>query len=153
MDNVQCRGTESRLFDCTHLTTHNCLHFEDAGARCQGCATGDIRLVGGSSPSEGRVEVCQTNVWGTVCDDFWGTPDATVVCRQLGFSAVGAIARTQAFFGAGTGRIFLANVQCIGTEATLSDCQSIRADQCAHIEDAGVTCVATRKHKYHISCD
>ena len=145
MDNVQCRGTESRLFDCTHLTSHNCIHAEDAGARCQGCRTGDIRLVGGSSPNEGRVEVCQTNVWGTVCDDFWGTPDATVVCRQLGFSAIGAIARTRAFFGAGTGNIFLDDVQCTGTEAALSDCQASSTHNCVHSEDAGVTCVAARK--------
>lgn len=37
----------------------------------------------------GRVEICNTNVWGTVCDDFWGAPDAQVACRQLGFSATG----------------------------------------------------------------
>ena len=145
MDNVQCTGTESRLFDCTHLTTHNCIHAEDAGARCQGCRTGDVRLVGGSSVSEGRVEVCQTNVWGTVCDDFWDATDATVVCRQLGFSTIGAIARTRAFFGAGTGNIFLDDVQCIGTETRLSDCQASTTHNCVHSEDAGVTCVASRK--------
>lgn len=50
---------------------------------------GDIRLVGGTSELEGRVEFCNSNVWGTVCDDAWGTPDATVVCRQLGFSTTG----------------------------------------------------------------
>ena len=37
LDDVACSGTESRLIECraSPITTHNCVHFEDASVRCQ----------------------------------------------------------------------------------------------------------------------
>ena len=86
LDDVRCAGTETRLIDCPANTIgdSNCGHHEDAGVSCAGpCPQGAIRLQGGTATA-GRVEVCNNNVWGTVCDDSWGIPDAQVACRQLG---------------------------------------------------------------------
>jgi hypothetical protein len=49
------------------------------------CPSGDIRLVGGSVADEGRVELCLSNSWGTICDDGFDENDANVICRQLGY--------------------------------------------------------------------
>ena len=59
------------------------------------CTTGQLRLVGGNIPNEGRVEICIDNEWGTVCDNGWSSTDATVVCRQLGYSIQGQILLSQ----------------------------------------------------------
>lgn len=53
------------------------------------CSPGLVRLAGGNSSREGRVEMCIGNVWGTICDFGWNEADARVVCGQLGFSNQG----------------------------------------------------------------
>ena len=63
-----------------------------------GCMQGDIRLVNGTSRYEGRIEFCNNNQWGTVCDDGFARTDAAVVCRQLGFDYAGTYIFYQLIF-------------------------------------------------------
>ncbi len=98
----------------------------------------------GDNSTIGRVEFCFGNVWGTVCDDFWGDLDATVACSQLGFSSDNARAvRLGNGYRVGNNTsIWLDNVQCVGTESRLIECPSnqIGSHNCQHFEDAGVIC-------------
>ena len=82
------------------------------------------------------------NKWGTVCDDDWDTSDAEVVCRQLGYNLTGG-AYQYAYFGQGTGYIWLDDVQCTGSETHLVNCtnEGIGNHNCEHDEDAGVQCI------------
>ena len=50
------------------------------------CSDGDVRLVGGTSINEGRVELCYIYQWTTICDRGWDDNDASVICGQLGYS-------------------------------------------------------------------
>ncbi len=116
-NDLGCTGTEDSLFSCPSAINHNCIHAEDAAIRCQPrgkciihnavydssrqlltyccfcllgiCDDGQIRLSGGSTELEGRVEICFNETWGTVCDVFWSSNDANVVCSELGFSRFG----------------------------------------------------------------
>ncbi|XP_050608667.1 macrophage receptor MARCO isoform X2 [Macaca thibetana thibetana] len=95
-----------------------------------------VRIVGSSN--RGRAEVYYGGTWGTICDDEWHNSDATVFCRMLGYSRGRALYKV----GAGTGQIWLDNVQCRGTESTLWSCSknSWGSHDCSHEEDAGVEC-------------
>ena len=108
------------------------------------CENGALRLVGGNSSLEGRVEVCINETWGTVCDQRWDSREAGVVCRQLGFQPTSATPIYNAMFGAGSGRIWLDDLLCTGREGRLIDCTHGgigMTDGCnGHNDDAGVRC-------------
>ena len=57
--------------------------FADASTPVNNCTDETLRLVGGTNPAEGRVEICINNAWGTVCDNGFTKEEALVVCRQL----------------------------------------------------------------------
>ena len=109
LDDVRCIGTETSLIRCPSRSVgrHNCQHSDDISLRCeeplpyliiripytfsQGgvCREGDVRLVDGESDNEGRVEVCLSGRWGTVCDDGWSQTNTHVVCNQLEYDTTG----------------------------------------------------------------
>ena len=58
------------------------------------------------------------------------------------------MALSGAYFGNGSGDIFLDNVVCSGTESSLLECRTnpIGQHNCDHSEDAGVRCEGEQVH-------
>ena len=109
----------------------------------------ELRLIGGNSYKEGRVEVYYNGEWGTVCDDGWDDTDAGVVCKQLGFGSGTFIG--SAGFGQGSGSIWLDSVKCNGSESILASCGHLGVGitiKCYHSKDAGVKCSGDGKRCY-----
>ena len=116
---------------------HNCGHDEDVSVSCRPTI---VRLVGGSDPREGRLEVYHNGTWGTVCNDYFTSVAARVVCYMLGYQDVGHVVSNR--YGAGSGPIWLDNVQCNGTETSVTDCRhnGWGTENCGHYEDVSVSC-------------
>lgn len=83
------------------------------------------------------------NRWGTVCGDWssWDNNDATVACRQLGFTKM----ITHWLYGKGKGRVWLDRMRCSGTEASLGSCShdgwgEVSSTCNGHVYDGGVVC-------------
>ncbi|XP_072166896.1 CD5 antigen-like [Diadema setosum] len=124
LTSISCSGFEDMLQDCSYLeNSHLCGHYEDAGVVCSDGVDveGKLRLVGGSTPRQGRVEIYHGGEWGTICDDSsWARKDAMVTCRQLGFDGVKYIY----LFLSGLDQRpnHLSDVDCTGHESRIEDC-------------------------------
>ena len=119
-----------------------------------------MRLVNGPNQYTGRVEVYANSAeglgnaqWGSICDDNWDIQDARVVCRQLGYPDA-VVAPLLAYYGEGTGPIWLDDVQCLGTESDLFACvhNGFGNHNCEHDKDASVECSGLPTYLYVVNC-
>ena len=77
-----------------------------------------------------------------MCNDKWDNADAQVACRQLGYPSANAQILTGIIVPDGTGQIWLDEVDCVGNETSLFDCNAnnIGFHNCIHEDDAGIIC-------------
>ena len=102
----------------------------------------DIRLVGGRTQYEGRVEVNRSGEWYTICHQLWDIKEAEVVCRQLGYGYA-ILAIQSAAFGEGSVWQWQRDWYCNGNEFSLDDCSGSSTTNCYYSEVASVICSAT----------
>ncbi|XP_063178325.1 antigen WC1.1-like, partial [Chroicocephalus ridibundus] len=142
--------TVSHLGECpvTALGASPCSHENDAAVICSGPARfASLRLVGGGSPCDGRVEIFQHGTWGRVLDEQWDVQEASVVCRQLQCGEAEA-AYNPPKAQRGTGPVGLRGVRCAGHEANLTLCNTSLPESALEAgiaEDVGVVCWGSRQ--------
>ena len=110
-----------------------------------------MRLVSPTNlPNSGRVEAFYNGTWGTICDNSWDLKDADVVCRQLGYDRA-LTAPGDAVFGQGTGQIWLTDVQCVGDETSIFECNhgGWGIHNCGHNSDVSAVCRLPGKTTVH----
>ena len=108
MDELQCVGNEARLADCPFpgFGAVMCGGNDFVEVTCQRNdpnplpSQNDIRLAEleqGVGVVRGRLEVFNQGLWVRVCGNNFDVFDASVACRQLGYSSIGKLRKVPCF--------------------------------------------------------
>lgn len=103
---------------------------------------GDVRIVNGPNGTEGRVEIYNSNQWGTLCSKVATVNDGIVICRQLNLTFTRFL--PSAYFGKGSSAAQILSTNCSGSEFNLKSCNIHSVDMtvtdCTHDNDVSILC-------------
>jgi deleted-in-malignant-brain-tumors protein 1 len=127
---IRCTRRDLTLLDCGFKKSSPYDYAEierRAIVKCKepACGDGDLRLVGGNTKEEGRLEVCFGNRWGTINGERWTHTDTEVACKQLGYSTSDvsySITERQRHLLSQSLPTFMTVVGCYGSEERVVDC-------------------------------
>ena len=116
---LYAKGTQSQIISLRAIQCNETKFCNYTNSTANQYINPGIRLVGGTSYINGRLELKWNGRWGTVCDSYWDDRDTAVACRQLGF-----LGAKRHYRHPGSGTIWLNNVGCKGNESSLLSCIS-----------------------------
>ncbi|XP_039256482.2 uncharacterized protein LOC120333179 isoform X1 [Styela clava] len=137
-NNAICKRLGNEKYDCKCQKPYT-----RNGPTCE-IKDGQLRLAGGNSDSEGRLEVFHAGEWGTICGYLWGMDEAYLACRELGFNKAKE-AGVGFRFGEGKGKIWLISIHCDREVTQFESCRGVGKygpynALCTHDNDASVVC-------------
>ncbi|ESO92625.1 hypothetical protein LOTGIDRAFT_233072 [Lottia gigantea] len=141
LDRVNCTGEESNIVECSYSKPFIPVCHNQIGVKCfnRSRTTGFILSPGRfRSNYIGSLAVIHENVRGYICLDSWDDVDATVACKQFGFT-IGKALRLRS---PGMRPYLLSNVNCNGSESRLDECDYDIGDitHCSSDKVAGTAC-------------
>ena len=125
--NSNCLTCESNSTFCTSCRKRMYLRDAKCTADC-----GDqypikhvktLRLVGGKTKFEGRVEVLHRGQWSPICGKTWNKSGGNVVCQQLHYGKAESISKRSTHHAGA--HMLAINVRCTGNEGTIHDCRHV----------------------------
>ncbi|GLH02202.1 LOW QUALITY PROTEIN: Protein bark beetle [Gryllus bimaculatus] len=106
-----------------------------------------VRLLGGLTSKEGRLQVRIGSSWGTVCNYGWTLRDAALACHQLGLVLNPGdwfLERSEIPAAGANEDIILSNVRCTDEDVDITKCRAEHIGEfensCTHENDVGLRC-------------
>ncbi|XP_064618875.1 deleted in malignant brain tumors 1 protein-like [Lineus longissimus] len=144
--NVKCNGFERTLQQCPKTAygkVTSCSSRHSAGVLCFRNSGVTVRMTGSDDPKTGTVEVMVDGTWGTVCNSYFGDPDAKVLCTSMNFADGIAISRTPYGRSGEAKTVWYNRLNCFGNESSI--------DVCPHSSWKKATSFSCRYHRHDVA--
>ncbi|XP_052777286.1 uncharacterized protein LOC128214704 isoform X2 [Mya arenaria] len=146
MSNLGCNGGEKDIRNCTYTVKNSCVHSNDASVLCNGrpLNISEARLINGTSPYIGRAEIKVNGTWGTICDRTFDKDANLQFCKMFGLKSADVYSNAQ--YGHGSGPVFVDELWCYSSDASLNNCLYRTYNACSHQRDVSAACYGPKRN-------